>query len=201
MADSDESLKTTYDQIAESYAARWAEIPEALFPFMQRIAARGNTGGLILDIGCGHGRDIAWFEQRSVAVIGIDISIGMLRQAKLVTSAPLVQAEMRRLPVRSSSVAAIWCCASLLHLPKSQAILAIREFERVLEKSGLIFIGVQRGIHDGPRHSNGVVRHFADYMPDEMEGMLVHAGLQMVEQSTTEAEGVSWLQTLAYKEG
>ncbi|MEO7803527.1 MAG: class I SAM-dependent methyltransferase, partial [Actinomycetota bacterium] len=130
---------------------------------------------------------------------GLDLSVGMLSEARRLTGASLIQADMRSLPVRSSTMAAIWCCAALLHLPKREAPTAISEFQRVLRPGGLLFLGVQQGIHDAPRYSQSVVRHFADYLPHEMEDHLRRVGLTLVDQSTTVTGSVSWLQTVARK--
>ncbi len=44
----------------------------------------------------------------------------MLAAAGRVLPGSLVQADIRRLPVRSGSLDGIWCCAALLHVPEDR---------------------------------------------------------------------------------
>ena len=47
--------------------------------------------------------------------------------------------EMRSLGLTSGTFTGVWCCASLLHLPKGQAPLAVVEMRRVLAPHGVLF--------------------------------------------------------------
>ncbi|MEO7802966.1 MAG: class I SAM-dependent methyltransferase, partial [Actinomycetota bacterium] len=58
-----------YDRIARTYAIRWAEIPDGLLPFMELLVRHSEQDGLVLDVGCGHGRDLAWFERHGTRVL------------------------------------------------------------------------------------------------------------------------------------
>jgi len=71
----------------------------------------GWTGGWrVLDVGCGPGRHAAALEGAGLRPVGLDLSSTLLRRAREVTSAPLVRADMRRLPIRARSMDA---CLSL----------------------------------------------------------------------------------------
>ena len=71
----------------------------------------GWTGGWrVLDVGCGPGRHAAALESAGLRPIGVDLSSALLRRAREVTSAPLVRADMRHLPIRPRSMDA---CLSL----------------------------------------------------------------------------------------
>jgi SAM-dependent methyltransferase len=57
----------------------------------------------MLDVGCGPGRHIRAFEEMEARPVGLDLSRSLLARARQVTSAPLVRADMRHLPIRRAS--------------------------------------------------------------------------------------------------
>ena len=191
------TLRETYDSIAAGFAARYADIPADLVPLMVSVSDHVGTSGLILDVGCGHGRDMAWFAARDNRVVGFDLSLAMLREAQ----GPRLQADMTQLPIRDGAADAVWCNAALLHLPKTIAPLALNEFHRALKPDGLLVVTVQRGSHDGPRRNEtwNVTRHFSDYEPDEITEIL--EGVGFVVRTTSQSEGptVTWVQTLSQR--
>lgn len=58
----------------------------------------------MLDVACGAGRHARAFVELGASCFGVDLSATMLRLAKQVTTAPLIRADMRRLPIRTSSM-------------------------------------------------------------------------------------------------
>jgi ubiquinone/menaquinone biosynthesis C-methylase UbiE len=63
-----------------------------------------QTGWRVLDVGCGGGRHTRGFAARGVRCVGLDLSATLLHLARGVTSAPLVRADMRQLPIRPASM-------------------------------------------------------------------------------------------------
>lgn len=59
-----------------------------------------QKGWSLLDVGCGAGRHLAAFEAEGLRPFGVDLSRTLLRRAREITPRPLVQADMRHLPVR-----------------------------------------------------------------------------------------------------
>ena len=108
--------RTTYDQIAPAFARINAEMSENVLLAARKFIEIVPKKELCLDLGCGTGRDIAWFEQHQLRMIGADFSAGMLVQAKRVTTRPLVQMDMRKLGFAEQVFSGIWCNAALLHL-------------------------------------------------------------------------------------
>jgi SAM-dependent methyltransferase len=190
-------ISRVYDAIARGFAARFSDVPSDLLPLMDALISEVGPQGLIADIGCGHGRDVAYFERRR-RVIGIDLSLGMLRQARQVTSCALLQMDMSELGLRDCILDGIWCCAALLHVPKSEAPRVLDEFGRALRTNGMLVVSVQQGTHDAPRHSEfwGVDRHFSDYQPGEMAALLQDHGFVVVSQASRDVGSVTWLQTV-----
>lgn len=63
-----------------------------------------GPGWRALDVGCGAGRHARALELGGARPVGLDLSASLLRRARCVTSAPLIRADMRALPVRPRSM-------------------------------------------------------------------------------------------------
>ncbi|HEU4828499.1 MAG TPA: methyltransferase domain-containing protein [Gemmatimonadales bacterium] len=61
-------------------------------------------GWRVLDVACGPGRHARAIEAAGARCIGLDLSMTLLRRARAITAAPLIRADMRRLPVRPRSM-------------------------------------------------------------------------------------------------
>ena len=63
-----------------------------------------QSGWRVLDVACGAGRHARAFTELGAVCFGLDLSATLLRLARQVTSAPLIRADMRYLPVRPGSM-------------------------------------------------------------------------------------------------
>jgi len=79
-----------------------AEAERAVSLILERLGFA--PGWRVLDVACGAGRHARAFEAAGARCVGIDLSAALLRVARGVTTAPLVRADMRALPVRSFSM-------------------------------------------------------------------------------------------------
>ena len=61
-------------------------------------------GWRVLDVGSGAGRHARAFRAVGARCVGLDLSRTLLRVARGVTDAPLVRADMRRMPIRPGSM-------------------------------------------------------------------------------------------------
>jgi ubiquinone/menaquinone biosynthesis C-methylase UbiE len=196
----DDELRRTYDLIASDFAAQNAVMPANLMVLADRLRRHVGSHGLILDIGCGHGRDTAWLERFDGRVIGLDLSFQMLKRAQQITRGRLAEMNMKKLGIRDSCADGIWCNAALLHLPKVQAPLALAEFRRILHSGGMLIVTVQQGIYEGVRYgkNNAWTRHFSEYQPDEIRALLAANHFSVSDQLTNPGGGSgTWLQTVA----
>ncbi len=163
----------TYDRIAARYAAR------VFYPLERELERFGQmvpTGGLALDVGCGPGQYARALNMRGLRVVSLDLSQGMLRQARAAGISRLVCADMRRLPCADGCADGCFVCASLLHLPRTQAPQALAEFRRVLHPGGALYVGVKEGEgEEWVADQEGCERLFAYYQPDEFD-RLIRAG-------------------------
>lgn len=97
--------RQTYDQIAGQFAAQTARMDERLIVRALRLVEHIQPGARILDVGCGPGRDLGWFIENGIHALGVDLSNGMLKEAKRVKGSILCQMEMRQLAFASGSFA------------------------------------------------------------------------------------------------
>lgn len=105
-----------------------------------------NKQGLILDAGCGFGRDTKVFIDRGFKVIGIDLSEKLLEEAKkYVPQAQFIKMDLRGLDFPDNYFDGIWCNAALLHLTIEDIKKALNEFYRVLKLGGKLLISFKKG--------------------------------------------------------
>jgi ubiquinone/menaquinone biosynthesis C-methylase UbiE len=181
----------TYNFIASNYlSATSAHQPRCEFnDFCQYVV----SGGLVLDAGCGGGRDCQVFVERSFKVVGIDLSEKMLEIAQAsVKNGTFIQADLRKIPLDDDSVDGIWCCASLLHLKHSEVPRALAEFRRVLKKDAVCCILVKEGsgeefVQDDL--SQGLRRFYSYFQEDEICQLCLSQNFNILYRQNTPEKG------------
>ncbi len=200
----------SYDRTAASFALKnyAIELTEQKERFMRLLPEQEKPP--LLDLGCGPGRDTLYFKESGFPTVGVDLSAGMLAEAKQrIPQGQFVQADMRRLPFVSGAFGGVWACASLLHLPKRDGARALAEMGRVLTKQGALFLGVKRGLDEAWRDNPHEDLHFffAYYLPNEIWNLVFEAGFEIkgisenISQTNTEPDGspVRWINLYAQK--
>ena len=193
-------MQETYDQIAERYAQINARMPQMVVESAMQFWRMLGSSARILDLGCGHGRDLAWFRMRGMRAVGVDLSLGMLREALDRVDAPFAQMDMDRLGLASGTFDGIWCNAALLHLPKEEISSALGEARRVLKPGGLLFASFKSGYGEGwePRsYGEQAERFFAFYGKAELANLVMRAGFSILDAESSTGTGQSWLHILA----
>ena len=169
----------------ERNASAWADAcaprdfwAAELRAFSRMLPAPGG----VLDIGSGHGRDARILAAAGHPVTGIDISRELLKLARAnCPQARFLHASMYELPFEDESFDGALMVASLLHVPKDRAQLALREARRVLRAGARLLVVVKQG--EGERLENGPhgQRFFAYYTAAELRRALSDAGFHAVE--------------------
>ncbi|MEO8292675.1 MAG: ubiquinone/menaquinone biosynthesis methyltransferase [Actinomycetota bacterium] len=103
---------------------------------------------LVLDLACGTGDLCRELDGAGYRVVGIDFSHGMLRAAR--TRAPLVEADILRLPVRDRSVAGVTCGFAMRNVVSLGGLF--EELARVVSPGGRV------ALLDVSEPDNAVVR-------------------------------------------
>jgi demethylmenaquinone methyltransferase / 2-methoxy-6-polyprenyl-1,4-benzoquinol methylase len=103
----------------------------------RRVTVRSlalRPGSRVLDLACGTGDLCRELATAGLAPVGVDLSFGMLAAAR--TTAPLVQGDALRLPVRDRSCDGVTCGFALRNLVSLPPFLA--QLARVLRPGGRI---------------------------------------------------------------
>lgn len=140
------ATRATYDQIAEAYAARNATTDER--DWLDELIGAVPPGGVVVDMGCGPGSDASLLRADGYRAVGLDLSTSMLGLARA-RGVPVVQGDLRSLPLRDGSVDAVWSCASLLHVPREQTVATLAEWRRVTRVGGGLALSTSSGADEG----------------------------------------------------
>ena len=142
----------SYDEITEAFHKHYyggedakgtASVKLGLVTFIKRL----SRDGVILDIGCGPGGHLDFFRRATTCkVVGIDLSMGMLRYAKQhLPEANLARMDVRKLGFVDSTCDGIWASCLVHHLPKKQIRDFFRELYRIAKSGCIVYIITNRG--------------------------------------------------------
>lgn len=111
-----------------------------------------ESGAHILDAGCGSGRDAREFADRGYRVTAFDASIELARYASEHCG---FEVAVRRFEDvhEIAQYDAIWCCASLLHVPQADMSAVLAKLWAALKTGGRMYVSYKSGRsereHDG----------------------------------------------------
>ena len=158
--------------------------------------------GLIVDAGCGTARLPIYFRRRGYRFIGIDMAHDACVIGKEAEpGVPVVQADVRQIPLRSGSVDAIVSLGVVEH-DEAGPLAALREARRVLKPHGLLVLAVPYNnlfrrllvnrLHDyvtRRRRREGKELHFAEYRfsKPEIRDLLRRTGFQVMAEYPNDA--------------
>jgi len=134
-------------QTYEIVAGSWNNFRQKpFFPEWFRFLAKRWKSGIIIDLGCGNGRNMTPFSG-GFDIIGIDISKNMLKNAqkfckKRKIDARFLLSDVLYLPLKESSVKYVLSIAVYHHLPQEKLEEALSELYRILAPGGEAFITV-----------------------------------------------------------
>ena len=141
------STRATYDVIADDYAARQTTTVDSR-DWLDELVVGIPSGARIVDLGCGPGTDAVLLRADGFDVIGLDLSTSMLAIARQ-AGVPVMQGDLRRLPLRDAAVDAVWSSAALLHVPREQTVSTLQEWRRVTRTGGVLALSTSNGDEEG----------------------------------------------------
>jgi SAM-dependent methyltransferase len=188
MDDQAGDTQTSYDRVAREYAERiFDELKDKPLDreLLDRFADSVRGRGLVCDLGCGPGHVARYLHDRGVLVVGVDLSPGMLEQARrLNPDIEFRQGNMLALQVDDDAWIGIAAFYSLIHIPRAEVVRALSELKRVLRPGGCLLQAFHVGedvLHRDEWFGESVSVDFHFFRPEEMEGYLESAGFQVEE--------------------
>jgi ubiquinone/menaquinone biosynthesis C-methylase UbiE len=137
-------VENLYDVVAQEYAEAFSgehdrkpKDQELLRRFAQEI----GDSRPVWDFGCGPGHTAAYLKNLGVEISGLDLSEGMLQQARTThPEIPFRKGNILDLAFESDSIAGVVSFYAIVHFAKEQVEVAFREMFRVLRPGGRLFL-------------------------------------------------------------
>jgi ubiquinone/menaquinone biosynthesis C-methylase UbiE len=152
-----ESIQGVYDFIADEYDQRIPGLTPADHRFTETetdfVLSKVSSDDEVLDVGCGTGRLTVQLAGRAARTVGLDISAGMLQQAreKVRTAglhAEFHEGDMCHLPFENSSFDVVTSMLALMHIPVADRHQVFAEVARVLRPGGRAVFGVKNAVFE-----------------------------------------------------
>jgi ubiquinone/menaquinone biosynthesis C-methylase UbiE len=183
MSDDKPDLRTSYDRVAEEYAAEYFnELHRKPFDrdVLNAYAESVRGPGEVCEIGCGPGQIARYLKDRGVTMRGIDLSDEMIKCAsRLSPDIPFACGNMLSLNADDESFAGIVSFYAIIHLERADLGTALKEMQRTLQPGGkllLAFHGGEGELHRDEWYEKPVSVDVRLYRSDEMRSHLEVAG-------------------------
>ena len=154
-----------YNEHAQIFSEYTKEIDFTMI--QDRFLAKLPPNALILDFGCGSGRDTKYFLEKGYSVEAIDGSKELCRIASEYTGITVQHMYFEMLS-DLEKYDGIWACSSILHLSKESLADVMRKMVAALKLDGIIYTSFKYGDYEGVR--NG--RYFTDFTEDSFKDFL-----------------------------
>ena len=140
-----------------------------------------KPGAVILDAGCGSGRDSIAFKQLGYSVTAMDASPEICKEAEKVLGQKVICKTFEELD-DENVYDGIWACASLLHVPKAKMEDVLCRLKRALNDGGVLYASFKYG------EEEKIVdrRLFNYYSEQSLRGLMIENGFEVLELFVTQ---------------
>ena len=137
---------------------------------------------IILDAGCGSGRDTVAFKEMGYSVVAFDASPEIARIASRVTGQEVMPIGFEDLEFKED-FDGVWACASLLHVPREDLPSALEKLVRALKPGGYLYMSFKEGRTERVDDKG---RFFQDLDKEGLDQLLLEVtDLEIIEWWTT----------------
>ena len=207
-ADNARETEAGYDAVASDYDDRTSSRSGDAEAFAQRFLDVLAADSVVVDLGCGSGRDLDRFAEHGHRAVGLDRSAQLLA---LAGPSSCIRGDLRFLPLAPGSVGGIWSHASLLHVKAEALTSTLVEWERVLRPGGVVGLSTSLGGDSGwelapasrsrvPKMEGGARRWFVHHDRDHLLEALRSRSWELLDVSIRSSHR-DWLQVMARREG
>ena len=103
----------------------------------------------ILDLGCGPGRDVSYFQSLGHRPVGLDGSAVFWDMARSYTGCEILQQKFLSLELPKQAYDGIFANASLFHVPSQELPRVLDDLYVALRPDGILFLSNPRGNNEG----------------------------------------------------
>jgi len=188
MDDNTESIRRSYDQVADEYARRISgELRHKPFDqeLLNRFAAAVIGRGEVCDMGCGPGHIARYLRDAGATIFGLDLSPRMLEQARQFNAdISFREGNMMSLDLPNETLAGIAAFYAIVNIPKESLLSVFREMRRVLQSDGLLLLAFHSGdevLHQDELWGRSISMDFFLFQPLAIRHYLEAAGFSIEE--------------------
>jgi 2-polyprenyl-3-methyl-5-hydroxy-6-metoxy-1,4-benzoquinol methylase len=134
-------------------------------------------GGSVLDLGCGSGRDSAYFNSCGFDVTAMDASEEMCDLATIHIGQDVLNLSFAEIDF-NEVFDGIWACASLLHVPGNEMDNILEKIINSLKINGILFMSFYYGDFEGDKDG----RYYKDYGTRTLKELIQrHEKIELIE--------------------
>ncbi len=183
-----------YDKNAVEYFERTVDINmQSMWDLFTKQLPEGAS---VLDLGCGSGRDSAYFISCGFDVTAMDASEEMCDLASIHIGQDVLHLSFAEMDF-NEVFDGIWACASLLHVPSDEINTILSKVINSLKINGILYMSFRYGEYEGER--NG--RYYTDYRSKNLKELIGRfENLEIIEldkcEDTTDKSDDQWIYAL-----
>lgn len=178
--DKENLVKEGYDKISEKFLSfrHQFDNSQELDKFSEYLPKNGR----VLDVGCGVGIPVAsFFVENGFEVTGVDISEGMLKQArKNIPEAQFFQYNMGDLDFPDNYFDGLVSIYAMFHVPKQKHGAIIKNFHRMLKKEGYLMLVFNPRENEGVDDFLGTDMYWSCHKPEISRELVLAAGFTII---------------------
>ena len=146
-----------YDRSAEDFwhGTRSHDVSQNYEAFLEAI--EGEPPYTILDLGCGPGRDLCYFDALGHNITGLDGSIAFVAMARRHSGCDVLHQNFLAMTLPEGRFDGVFANASLFHVPSQELPRVLAELASTLKPGGVLFCSNPRGNNEeglsGDRYS------------------------------------------------
>ena len=115
-------------------------------PFLDPVAGVLPENAVLLDVGCGSGRDLKWLKARGFTVCGFEKSKGLAKLARENSGCKVIEGDFEIFNFATLSFDAVLASGSLVHVPHAKLPAVLGNIIQCLPATGsIIYISLKYG--------------------------------------------------------
>ena len=204
----DHKTHNYYEKNAEKLVPRYES---ADMSDLNRYRNHFPSNGNLLDIGCGSGRDAAYFFSKGYDVIAVDASTTMIKHA--IQKHPELRNRIKNTPfpfpnkeLFKEKFDIIICIAVMMHIQDHSLFECIYQLRKLLKPNGLVLISIsnhRKNLDDDQRDNKG--RLFIERQPEEYQLMFEKFGFTLTNRESNQdglgRDDIKWTSLLFQYQG